>query len=107
MTDVSLRAARIEDGAALTSLERECFSDPWSQESVLTSLASPLYYCRVAEQAGRIEAYLIASVVLGEGELLRIAVRPEGRCRGYGGPAFSCPHRSPWCGSTETARARR
>ena len=85
MTDVSLRAARIEDGAALTSLERECFSDPWSQESVLTSLASPLYYCRVAEQAGRIEAYLIASVVLGEGELLRIAVRPEGRCRGYGG----------------------
>ncbi|MBR6704789.1 MAG: ribosomal protein S18-alanine N-acetyltransferase [Lachnospiraceae bacterium] len=84
MSEVVIRAARIGDAAALESIERECFSDPWSLDSLLSSLASPLYYARVAADGGRIEAYLIASLVLGEGELLRIAVRPGNRARGIG-----------------------
>ncbi|MBO4872788.1 MAG: ribosomal protein S18-alanine N-acetyltransferase [Lachnospiraceae bacterium] len=84
MSDIIIREARVEDAAALAQIERECFSDPWSLDSLLTSLASPLYYTRAAEADGRIEAYLIASLVLGEGELLRIAVRPGNRARGIG-----------------------
>lgn len=84
MADVTIRAARVEDAAQLEQIERECFSDAWSLDSLLTSLASPLYYARVAESDGRIEAYLIASLILGEGELLRIAVRPGNRARGIG-----------------------
>ena len=84
MSELLIRAARVEDAAALEQIERECFPDPWSLDSLLTSLASPLYYARAAETDGRIEAYLIASLVLGEGELLRIAVRPGNRARGIG-----------------------
>ena len=82
--DLLIRQARIEDAAALLTMERESFPDPWSLDSLLSSLASPLYYCRAAELAGRIEAYLIAEVIAGEGELLRIAVRPGRRARGVG-----------------------
>ena len=76
--------ARPEDTDVLADLERESFSDPWSRESILSSLASPLSYMRLAVRDGKVKGYLIASLVLDEGELLRIAVRPECRLEGVG-----------------------
>ena len=84
MNELCIRPGRVEDAPALRKLERENFTDPWSEEGLATSLASPLYYIRVAEQAGEIFGYLIASRVLDEGELIRIAVSPDKRVRGVG-----------------------
>ena len=81
---MEIRPARVEDSEAILALERESFTDPWSREGLISSLASPLYYCRVATEQGRISAYLIAQLVAGEGELLRIAVGPGERARGTG-----------------------
>ena len=84
MREITIRPGRVEDAPALQKLERDNFTDPWSEDSLLRSLASPLYYNRVAEQDGEIFGYLIASRVLDEGELLRIAVSPDNRVRGVG-----------------------
>lgn len=84
MREITIRPGRVEDAPALQKLERDNFTDPWSEDSLLRSLASPLYYKRVAEQDGEIFGYLIASRVLDEGELLRIAVSPDNRVRGVG-----------------------
>ena len=84
MREITIRPGRVEDAPALQKLERDNFTDPWSEDSLLSSLASPLYYKRVAEQEGEIFGYLIASRVLDEGELLRIAVSPDNRVRGVG-----------------------
>ena len=84
MAEMKIRPGRVADAPALRKLERENFTDPWSEESLATSLAAPLYYIRVAEQEGEILGYLIASRVLDEGELLRIAVSPDKRVRGVG-----------------------
>ena len=84
MSEMHIRPGRVEDAPALRKLEKDNFTDPWSEESLVNSLASPLYYIRVTEQGGRIIGYLIASRVLDEGELLRIAVSPDNRVRGAG-----------------------
>lgn len=72
------------DADGIRELERESFSDPWSSDSILSSLASPLSYVRLAVREGKTIGYLIASMVLDEGELLRVAVRPDCRLRGTG-----------------------
>ena len=84
MNTINIRPGRVEDAPALRKLETENFTDPWSLDGLVTSLSSPLYYIRVAEQAGSIFGYLIANRVLDEGELLRIAVSPDNRVRGVG-----------------------
>ena len=84
MNSITIRPGRVEDAPALRKLETENFTDPWSLDGLATSLASPLYYIRVAEQGGSIFGYLIAKRVLDEGELLRIAVSPDSRIQGVG-----------------------
>ena len=76
--------ARPEDAALLAALEQEGFSDPWSENGLLSSLSSPLSYIRLAKRGEEVLGYLIASMVLDEGELLRIAVRPACRMEGVG-----------------------
>ena len=84
MSTVTIRPGRVEDAPALRRMEQQNFTDPWSEEGLLGSLASPLSYIRIAEADGRPVGYLIASRVLDEGELLRIAVDPDSRVRGVG-----------------------
>ena len=79
MADYTIRPAREEDVPRLREIEALCFTDPWSGESIRSSLASPLYYAHVAPAEGAVTAYLIAQLVSGEGELLRVAVMPEAR----------------------------
>ena len=84
MTEYEIRPARVEDMPQLREIETLCFPDPWSRDSLASSLASPLYYTRVALVRGQVAAYLIAQLVSGEGELLRIAVRPGAQAGGIG-----------------------
>ena len=84
MSKPVIRPARVEDAGLLRQMEEECFPDPWSRESLLSELASDLSVIRIAEQDGAAQGYFIARIVLGEGELLRIAVRRDARLKGLG-----------------------
>ena len=88
-----IRRAREEDVPKIVRLEKSCFSDAWSEQSVKGTLSSPSGYLLIAEAgpdaAGK-EAdtlplgYLAAQIVGDEGELLRIAAAPDRRRRGTG-----------------------
>lgn len=86
---VLIREAEERDVPEIAVLEKRCFSDAWSETSVLGTLKSPLGYVLIAERTDGEGfdlpcGYLIAQVFDGEGELLRIAAAPEARRRGTG-----------------------
>jgi ribosomal-protein-alanine N-acetyltransferase len=52
---------------------------PWSEAEIASTLASP--YCFALTQA---DGFLLGQVVLGEAELMTVAVAPEARGQGRG-----------------------
>lgn len=77
------------DLPAVAELEIICFSVPWSMELLEACLENPLDRIWVldiepeSESESEIAAYCNFRVIAGEGELMRIAVRPRLRGRGY------------------------
>ena len=67
----------------VAELERLCFSDPWSRNLLAEALKNDLSAYLVAlDDAGRVAGYAGLTVVLDEGSIDNIAVRPEYRRRG-------------------------
>ncbi|MFZ5624895.1 MAG: ribosomal protein S18-alanine N-acetyltransferase [Gemmatimonadota bacterium] len=80
-----IRPAVLADAPALARRERECFSDPWSEQGFVELLEQPTIVARVMEtDAEGIVAYAMVLVVAGSAELLNIAVIPTHRRRGLG-----------------------
>lgn len=73
---------RQSDVSGVAEIERICFSDPWSLDTVKEGLESRLDTWLVLEEEGDILGYCVFRVIAGEGELLRIAVLPAYRGRG-------------------------
>lgn len=73
-----------EDLPAVAWLEEQSFTVPWSEDLILDALESPLDRMWVLVEDGGIAGYCNFRVIAGEGELMRIAVAPEARGRGYG-----------------------
>lgn len=70
-----------EDIYGVLEIEKQCFSDPWSYEMIENGLKSSLDTWLVLFEEGAV-GYCVFRTVADEGELLRIAVRPEYRGRG-------------------------
>ena len=68
--------------AAITRLERECFSDPWSETSVRSEIHNPLSLWLVAASGGQLLGYIGSQSAAGESDLMNLAVAPEYRGRG-------------------------
>ena len=66
----------------VTQLEKACFSDPWSENSVRSELTNPLSLWLVAVDNGKVIGYVGSQSVMGESDMMNIAVS-EG-CRGNG-----------------------
>ncbi|MBR4288588.1 MAG: ribosomal protein S18-alanine N-acetyltransferase [Clostridia bacterium] len=64
--------------------EKEIFSDAWSKESLDEQLSLPYDKSLVAFFDGIFCGYLIATLIAGEGEILRIATLPAYRKQGVG-----------------------
>jgi ribosomal-protein-alanine N-acetyltransferase len=81
--DLVVRHAAEADLAALAALESASFGDPWSEDSLAAELTYPESVVLVAEAAGSAApaGYAAYRALLGEGELLRLAVAPERRRR--------------------------
>ncbi len=77
-----VREMQPEDVFGVSEIERICFSDPWSLESVKDGLESSLDTWLVLEEGGDLLGYCVFRIIAGEGELLRIALLPEYRGRG-------------------------
>lgn len=76
-------AATIDDAADIAAIEAVCFSIPYDRETVeelLTPTYRPSFICR--DCSGKMLGYLIGQSLMGEGDLLRIAVTPDARRSG-------------------------
>lgn len=68
--------------AQIASLEKQCFGDPWSEDSIASELDNPLSLWLVAEQNGAVCGYVGSQTVLDETDMMNIAVRPDCRRQG-------------------------
>ena len=68
----------------IARLEKRCFSDPWSEKSIASELENPLSLWLVAVEAGEVVGYVGSQTVLGETDMMNLAVAPEARRQGTG-----------------------
>ncbi|MGH7526606.1 MAG: ribosomal protein S18-alanine N-acetyltransferase [Gemmatimonadales bacterium] len=80
-----IRSAVLADAAALVAIERQCFSDPWSEASFREALSSPWTFGLAAQTSRGVGGYLVGREMAGTGEVLNLAVAPAFRRRGIGG----------------------
>ena len=66
----------------IAALEKTCFSDPWSENSIASELENPLSLWLVAEEEGQLTGYVGSQTVLGETDMMHIAVAPDYRRQG-------------------------
>ena len=82
---MTVRRAMIEDAKEIFAIEMECFSVPWSLDSIETELLNEdkkLYY--VVEDTNGVVGYAGAWLVYDEGQITNIAIRPSARRQGFG-----------------------
>ena len=68
----------------IAELEKLCFSDPWSEQSIASELENPLSLWLVAVEAGEVVGDVGSQTVLGETDMMNLAVAPEARRQGTG-----------------------
>ena len=68
----------------VAGLEKICFSDPWSEKSVASELTNPLSLWLVALEGERVAGYVGSQSVMGESDMMNVAVHPDFRRQGVG-----------------------
>ena len=85
MTDMILRQADGNDVDGIYEIERLCFPDPWSRESVAEELTeNPRAFYVVAQIGEEIVGYAGLWWILDEGHITNVAVKPGYRNRRIG-----------------------
>lgn len=80
-----IRRANPNDLEAIEEIEEQSFSDPWSRKDIASYICSEDGMCFVAQDdSGETVAYIVGRIIAPEGEIYRIATRPEKRGRGIG-----------------------
>lgn len=73
-----------EHVAAVAEMERQCFSDPWSEKSVASELDNPLSLWLIAEADGLVAGYVGSQTVLDSADMMNLAVFQDFRRQGIG-----------------------
>ena len=63
-------------------LEKLCFRDPWSENSVASELNNKLALWLVALEGETVTGYVGSQTVLGESDMMNLAVHPDYRRQG-------------------------
>ncbi|MEZ4357887.1 MAG: ribosomal protein S18-alanine N-acetyltransferase [Eubacteriales bacterium] len=83
--DILVRRARLFDISHINKIEKQSFSMPWSFDSLFTDIfLNNLTAYFVAEVNSEIVAYGGMWMILGEGHITNIAVKPSYRLHGIG-----------------------
>ena len=85
MGEVIIRGMLSEDIDQIMKIERICFSLPWSKASFVNELKNELAYYQVAEESGKIAAYMGMWKIIDECHITNVAVLPEYRNKGIAG----------------------
>ena len=82
MEDIVIRRACEQDLPAVVHLEIVCFSDPWSENSIVYGMKDPAAVFLCARLDGELAGYTVMTHVLDEGYVDNIAVEERFRRRG-------------------------
>ncbi|MDD2318728.1 MAG: ribosomal protein S18-alanine N-acetyltransferase [Geobacteraceae bacterium] len=83
MLKVTLQPVTEADLEEILELERASFQHPWSRDHILNEIYSPLSFPLLARLTdGTCAGYICPMLVLDEGQILNVAVKPS--CRGKG-----------------------
>jgi len=70
--------------AQVGQLEKVCFSSPWSENSIKKEVDNPLSLWLVACDGATVAGYVGSQSVLGESDMMNLAVHPDYRRQGLG-----------------------
>lgn len=68
----------------VAELEKACFSDPWSLQAVTGEIKNPLSLWLVAVEDEQVIGYIGSQSVLGEADMMNLAVCDSAREKGVG-----------------------
>ena len=66
----------------IAKLETICFSDPWPDAAIRSELENPLSYWLVAVDGDQVVGYVGSQSVMGEADIMNVAVDPAYRRKG-------------------------
>ena len=72
----------LEHVPQVAQLEKECFRDPWSEKSIAGELNNPLSLWIVAVDGLQVVGYVGSQSVMGEADMMNIAVSSQHRQKG-------------------------
>ena len=70
--------------AQIAEIEKLCFSDPWSEQSVASELGNRLSLWLVAMDGDTVAGYIGSQSVLDKADMMNVAVHPNYRRQGIG-----------------------
>ena len=79
---IQIRKMEAQDVSRIAELEKLCFSDPWSENSISSELSNPLSCWLVATCDGNVAGYVGSQTVLDCSDMMNIAVDPAYRRQG-------------------------
>ena len=68
----------------IAELEKLCFSDAWSENSIRSELSNKLSLWLVAVDGDRVAGYIGSQTVLGWADMMNLCVNPDFRRQGIG-----------------------
>lgn len=68
----------------VAELEKLCFGDPWSENSIAGELTHDYSFWLVAEEDGRVVGYIGSQIVFPDADMMNVAVHPDHRRLGIG-----------------------
>lgn len=74
----------------VAQLEKICFSDPWSENSIASELNNALSFWLVAVEEDTVAGYIGSQTVMGDTDMMNVAVHPDYRRRGIGEQLVNC-----------------
>lgn len=87
---MNIEVMKKEDILGVMEVEKECFSDPWTEKMFLGELASEYTIYLIVKDNGRIIGYGGAWCVAGDADITNIAVMKAYRRRHIGEELLSC-----------------
>ena len=81
---MEIRIMTAREVPRVAELEKNCFSQPWSEKSVAGELENPLSLWLVAMEGDRLAGYVGSQTVMDETDMMNLAVGSEFRRQGVG-----------------------